>query len=305
MAVPDYQSLMLPLLKIASDGKEHGFSEVLGALAVQFKMTDEERKEQLPSGTQARFENRVRWAQIYLKKAGLLENPRRGRFRVTERGMRVLKEDPPHINVKFLRQYPEFLEFQRASKQDDGQDEQDQKDEIAEQTPEESLESSYQSLRRDLGQELLSRVKGCSPGFFEKLVVDLLVAMGYGGSRIDAGQAVGRSGDGGVDGIIKEDKLGLDAVYLQAKRWEGTVGRPTVQEFAGSLDGYRARKGVLITTSGFSKEARDYADKIEKKIVLIDGEQLVQLMIDHGVGVGEAATYTVKKVDLDYFGDEE
>lgn len=304
MAVPDYQSLMLPLLKITSDGKEHSFGEVVDALALQFRLTDDDRKEMLPSGTQSRFENRVRWAQTYMKKAGLLENPRRGKFLITDRGMKVIKDNHAGINAKFLRQFPEFLEFQKVSRQDAGQ-EQEEKDEAVVQTPEELLESSYQSLRRDLGQELLSRVKGCSPRFFEKLVVDLLVAMGYGGSRIDAGQAVGRSGDGGVDGIIKEDKLGLDAVYLQAKRWEGTVGRPTVQEFAGSLDGYRARKGVLITTSGFSKEAKDYVDKIEKKIVLIDGEQLVQLMIDHGVGVGEAATYTVKKVDLDYFGDEE
>lgn len=290
------------LLKITSDGKEHGFSEVAEALSLHFKLTSDDRKEMLSSGRQAKFENRVGWAQTYMKKAGLLESPGRGKVRITARGLKVLKEGHTDISAKFLRQFPEFMEFQKTSRQEDGQDE---KDEGTEQTPEESLESSDQSLRRDLGQELLSRVKGCSPRFFEKLVVDLLVAMGYGGSRIDAGQAVGRSGDGGVDGIIKEDKLGLDAVYLQAKRWEGTVGRPTVQEFAGSLDGYRARKGVLITTSGFSKEAKDYVDKIEKKIVLIDGEQLVQLMIDHGVGVGEAATYTVKKVDLDYFGDEE
>lgn len=305
MAVPDYQSLMLPLLKIANDGEEHGFSEVLGSLAVQFKLTGEERKEQLPSGTQTRFENRVRWAQIYLKKAGLLENPRRGKFRITERGLTVLKEGPPHINVKFLRQYPEFLEFQKASKQDGGQDEQDQKDEVAEQTPEESLESSYQSLRRDLGQELISRIKDCSPRFFEQLVVDLLVAMGYGGSRKDAGQAVGQSGDGGIDGIIKEDKLGLDVVYIQAKRWKQPVGSPEVTGFIGSVDRKKARKGVLITTSRFTQDAISCVGETEKKIVLIDGEQLAQLMIDHGVGVTQVANYTIKKIDLDYFGDEE
>ena len=304
MAVPDYQSLMLPLLKITNDGKEHGFSEVVDALALQFRLTDDDRKELLPSGTQTRFENRVRWAQAYMKKAGLLENPRRGKFRITERGMKVLKENHTGINAKFLRQFPEFLEFQKVSRQDTGQ-EQEEKDEVIVQTPEESLESSYQNLRRALGQELLERSRSCSPRFFEQLVVDLLVAMGYGGSRQDAGQAVGQSGDEGIDGIIKEDKLGLDVVYVQAKRWERTVGRPDVQAFAGSLEGQRARKGVLITTSQFSQDAKDYVGKIEKKIVLIDGDQLAQLMIDHGIGVTQVANYTIKKIDLDYFGDEE
>jgi restriction system protein len=171
------------------------------------------------------------------------------------------------------------------------------------QTPEETLESSYQNLRSKTAQDLLERVMACSPRFFEQLVVDLLVAMGYGGSRKDAGQAVGQSGDGGVDGIIKEDRLGLDVVHIQAKRWKDTVGRPTVQAFAGSLEGYRARKGVLITTSQFSQEAKSYVTNIEKKIVLIDGEQLTQLMLDYGIGVSEIATYTVKQIDLDYFAD--
>ena len=195
-------------------------------------------------------------------------------------------------------QFPEFAEFRTLSRQND---EQEEKEEEPTQTPEETLESSYQSLRRALAQELLERIKGCPPRFFEKLVVDLLVAMGYGGSRKDAGQAVGQSGDGGIDGIIKEDKLGLDVVYIQAKRWDGTVGRPVVQAFAGSLEGQRARKGVLITTSQFSQDAKDYVNRIEKKIVFIDGEQLAQLMIDHNMGATEVATYTVKKVDLDYF----
>jgi len=179
----------------------------------------------------------------------------------------------------------------------------DIEDDESDQTPEEILEQSYQDLRRDLAEELLERIKDCSPRFFERLVVDLLVAMGYGGSRKDAGQAVGRSGDGGIDGIIKEDRLGLDVVYIQAKKWDGTVGRPAVQTFAGSLDGVRARKGILITTSDFSQPAKDYAEMIEKKIVLIDGQQLAQLMIDHNVGVTEVETYTVKRSDLDYFGD--
>jgi restriction system protein len=301
MAVPNFQSIMLPLLKIASDEQEHSRSEAIDTLALQFELTDEERKELLPSGRQARFDNRVGWARTYLKKAGLLEIPREGRFRITERGLDVLRGNPANINIKFLRQFPEFVEFEKPSRR---ADDQEMVDEGPVQTPEEILESSYQDIRSELAQELLKRVKECSPKFFETLVVDLLVAMGYGGSRKDAGQAVGQSGDGGIDGIIKEDKLGLDIVYIQAKRWEAVVGRPTVQTFNGSLDGLRARKGVLITTSRFSQEAIDYVMKIERKIVLIDGEQLVELMIDHGVGVTEVGTYTVKKVDLDYFGEE-
>jgi restriction system protein len=211
-----------------------------------------------------------------------------------------VQDGPPQIDRKFLEQFPEYADFRALSR---GVEKLDEGGEEASQTPEEILELSYQSLRRDLAQELLERIMRCSSQFFERLVVELLVVMGYGGSRKDAGEAVGQSGDGGIDGIIKEDRLGLDVVYIQAKRWEGTVGRPVVQTFAGSLEGQRARKGILITTSQFSKEARDYVDRIEKKIVLIDGQQLAQLMIDHNVGVAEVETYTVKRVDLDYFGD--
>ena len=303
MAVPDFQSFMLPLLKAVSDGKEYNLSEVVDKLAEQFQLSNEDKKELLPSGRKTRVDDRAGWAQTYLRKAGLLERTGRGKFRVTERGLDVLKSNPDKINIKFLRQYPEFVEFQNLSRQSAKPDA-EAENEILDETPEETLESGYQNLRRNLAQELLDRVKKCSPRFFESLVVDLLVAMGYGGSRKDAGQAVGQSGDDGVDGIIKEDRLGLDVVYIQAKRWEGTVGRPVVQAFAGSLDGQRARKGVLITTSQFSQDAKDYVSRIEKKIVLIDGEQLAQLMIDHGIGVAEVATYTVKKIDLDYFGEE-
>ncbi|MCG3119227.1 MAG: Mrr restriction system protein [bacterium] len=301
MPVPDYQSLMLPLLKLIGNKQEHAFSDVIDTLAREFDLTDAERKEILPSGIQAKFDNRVGWARTYLKKAGLLESVGRGKFRITERGLQILNSNPTVINVKFLRQFPEFLEFQKSSRQENKNEE---KDEEQAQTPEESLESSYQNLRRALAQELLDRIKNLSSKFFERLVVDLLVAMGYGGSRKDAGQAVGQSGDGGIDGIIKEDKLGLDVVYIQAKRWESTVGRPVVQAFAGSLEGQRARKGVLITTSQFSQDAKEYVNRIEKKIVLIDGEQLAQLMIEHGIGVTEIASYIVKKIDLDYFDEE-
>lgn len=301
MAVPDFQSLMLPLMVLSKDNKEHTNSEVIDKLAVIFNLTEQDLKEQLPSGRQTRFNNRVGWATTHLRKAGLLESVGRGKFRITERGQHVLLSNPERIDLKFLKQFPEFIEFRTSSKQNDDEE---MIEPASDQTPEESLESSYQELRQELAQEILSLAKSCTPAFFERLVVDLLVAMGYGGSRKDAGQAVGQSGDGGVDGIIKEDKLGLDVVYIQAKRWEGTVGRPVVQTFAGSLEGFRARKGVLITTSNFSNTAKDYVNRIEKKIVLIDGDQLTQLMIDHGVGVSEVARYTIKKIDLDYFETE-
>lgn len=302
MAVPDYQSLMLPVLQIAGDGLEHTIGETIEIIASHFSLSEAERNELLPSGRQFRFDNRIHWARTYLKQAGLLESTGRGKFRITQRGLEVLKDNPPYINNDLLKQFSEFLEFQSRSTRIE--EPLEDKEEPTH-TPEEILEASYQNLRNELAQELLDRVKACSPRFFERLVVDLLVAMGYGGSRRDAGERIGQSGDGGVDGIIKEDRLGLDVVYIQAKRWEGTVGRPVVQGFAGSLEGFRARKGVLITTSVFSKDAKDYVERIEKKIVLIDGEQLAQFMIDYGIGVAEVATYTVKKADLDYFGEDQ
>ncbi len=301
MAVPGFQELMLPLLRIAGDGDEHSLSELIDTLAVEFGLTDADRNELLPSGRQAKFDNRVGWARTHLGKAGLLESTGRGRFRITDRGIDVLNSNPPEIDIRLLSQFPEFIEFRRLSRSGNRTVEES---EGPNQTPEEILESSYQSLRSALAETLLQRIKACSPRFFERLVVDLLVAMGYGGSRKDAGQAVGQSGDGGIDGTIKEDRLGLDVVYIQAKRWEATVGRPIVQAFAGSLEGLRARKGVLITTSQFSQDAKDYVTRIEKKIVLIDGEELTHLMIDHGVGVAEVASYTVKRVDIDYFDEE-
>ncbi len=298
MAIPDFQSIMLPLLKIVSDGEVHSTNEVIETLASQFKLTEDDRRELLPSGNSRRFNNRVGWARTHLKKAGLIEYPERGKYQITKRGLQVLESEPIEITVSFLKQFSGFMEFIKPVERIT---EPDQTIEQTRETPEEILESSYQSLRSELARDLLDRIKQCSSEFFENLVVDLLVAMGYGGSKQDAGQAVGRSGDGGIDGIIKEDRLGLDVVYIQAKRWEGTVGRPTVQTFAGSLDGQRARKGVLITTSRFSTEAKEYVGLIEKKIVLIDGEQLAQLMMDHSVGVSEIAHYVVKRVDQDYF----
>ena len=236
MAIPDYQSIMLPLLKLAGDRKEHSLREVIEALADEFKLTDEERKELLPSGRQATFDNRVGWARTYMKKAGLLESTKRGYFQITERGLDVLEQNPLQIDNAFLRQFPEFIEFQTP--RDKKRIEQDISDT---QTPGEEIEAAYQGVRQELATELLQTIKSCSPAFFERLVIDLLVKMGYGGTRKDAGQAIGGSGDGGIDGIIKEDRLGLDIVYIQAKRWDGPVGRPEIQKFVGALQGHRAK----------------------------------------------------------------
>ena len=256
--------------------------------------------ELLPSGQQCIFNNRVGWACSYLKKAGLLDSPRRGIFRITDRGRKVLAENLSRIDVKYLERFPEFTVFRAASR---GNNEQIQQfvAETTDKTPEEVLELAHQSLRQSLAQEIVGRILACTPAFFETLVVELLVKMGYGGSRRDAGQRLGQSGDGGIDGIIKEDRLGLDTIYIQAKRWQGSVGRPEVQKFVGALQGQFARKGVFITTSCFTTDAIDYATRLDTKVVLIDGEQLANLMIDFDVGVSVAASYIVKRIDSDYF----
>ena len=292
--------MMLPIVTLMADGKEHTSRELCDTLAVKFQLTEADRTELLPSGRQSRFSNRVTWAIVHLRKAGLLQSIAHGKNTITQRGKDELSKRPDAINIKLLKLFPEYVEFISGSSQ--GPELPEPKE--PPQPPEEALESSYQSLRLALAQELLDRVKQASPQFFEQLVIDLLVAMGYGGSLKDAGEAVGRRGDGGIDGIIKEDKLGLDAIYVQAKRWDGTVGRPDVQAFAGSIMGQRANKGVFITTSQFTKDAKDYVGRIEKKIVLIDGEQLTQLMIDYGIAVTEVASYTIKRIDQDYFSEE-
>lgn len=309
MAIPDYQSIMLPLLSLAGDGETHQFRGSVEALARHFELTETERRVLLPSGKQPTFNNRVGWARTYMTKAGLLESPKRGLLRITDQGSRVLRENPPSINVRFLEQFEQFRAF-RALRHDREVGESEgvvgtsSGETAAEETPEESLEGAFQTLRENLASEILGTVKKCSPEFFEQLVVDLLVHMGYGGSRREAGQAIGRSGDEGIDGIIKEDRLGLDIIYVQAKRWEAVVGRPEVQKFAGALQGQRARKGIFITTSAFSREATDYAKQIETKIILIDGPKLAEYMIDHGVGVTTEATYELKRIDSDYFAEE-
>jgi restriction system protein len=298
MPIPHLQSLFNPVLRIAVDGNEHMMAELREQIADELRLTPEELAQKLPSGTQAVFANRMAWCTVYLTKAGVLERVRPGAFKITNRGRELLALNLPKITIQTLHMYPEFVAFQRGSKNPVViiEPEPDRT-----QTPEEQLANAYKLLRDSLAADLLETPKKSSPAFFEELVVDLLVAMGYGGSVEDAGRAVGRSGDGGIDGIIKEDKLGLDVVYVQAKRWSGNVGRPVVQAFAGSLEGFRARKGVLITTSCYSQDALEYVQRIEKRIVLIDGKQLADLMIDHDIGVNVTHTYKIKRLDSDYF----
>lgn len=301
MSIPDYQSLMLPLLKLAADSNEHSFRDAVDALANQFNLSDSDRREPIPSGTQPLISNRVGWARTYMKKAGLLESKRRGYFNITDRGLSILSEDPSEINAAFLRQFPEFVEWQKPKEKPPTS----KKDEHAvPETPEEQIGISFQQVNQDLANDLIDTVKGCTPLFFERLVIDLLLSMGYGGTRKDAGQAIGKSGDEGIDGIIKEDRLGLDIVYIQAKKWDQVVGRPEIQKFAGALQGKRAKKGIFITTSTFTSNANEYVSNIDSKIVLIDGEDLAQLMIDHNIGVNTVNTYELKRIDSDYFTDE-
>jgi restriction system protein len=303
MPIPDFQSLMRPLLDCASDGKEHASRDIVERLAVRFGLTDVERKQLLPSGNQEVFVNRVAWAKTHLKMACLLDSPKRGYLNITPLGLNVLSEFPERIDLKVLRQQPGYLEARGGTKSET-QSKASSQDVEASQTPEEQIELASLALRNSLGSEILSKLRVSSPSFFENLVVELLVAMGYGGTRKDAGQAIGRSGDEGIDGIIKEDRLGLDTIYIQAKRWLQTVGRPEIQKFAGALQGFRAKKGIFITTSDFSREAIEYASRIDSRIVLIDGEMLWNLMIDFGIGVSKIATYEIKKIDNDYFDEE-
>lgn len=276
--------------------------ESLEHLAKHFELSEQERKQMLPSGQQELFTNRVAWAKTHLRMAGLVEGTARGIFKITPQGRKVLREAPGRIDLRTLQKQPGYLAARGARKERGGSTESAATNESR--TPEEEIEESYQALRDSLGKDLLQRLKSASPSFFERIVVELLVRMGYGGTRKDAGQAIGKSGDEGVDGIIKEDRLGLDAIYVQAKKWENTISRPEIQKFAGALQGFRAKKGIFITTSDFSKEAIEYAAKIDSRIVLIDGEQLWNLMIDFGVGVTTIATYEIKKVDTDYFNEE-
>lgn len=304
MPVPDYQAFMLPLLKFHADGKIHPLNEAFTSLAKEFSLSESELEELLPSGRQTKFRNRVAWARTYLTKAGLLAAVKRGHFVITKDGRSTLAEKPDRIDVRFLRRFPSFVDFHQAKPSGELSTHIALPTVAPSESPEEQIESAHDQLNKALAAELLARIKSALPVFFERLVVELLLKMGYGGSRQDAGRAIGRSGDGGIDGIINEDRLGLDSIYLQAKRWENPVGRPEIQKFAGALAEHRAKKGVFITTSAFTKEALASATKHDARIVLIDGEKLATLMIDHGLGVTLEATYEVKRTDSDYFADE-
>jgi restriction system protein len=312
MSVPDYQSLMYPVLAELSDGKERLLRDVRDLVAARLQLSEADLAEMIPSGRQSMFANRANWAHVYLKQAGLLQTVRRGVYQITDRGRQALRERPESINNEYLRQFPEFLEFLEraygsgATDENAGRPAAQAAAELGSQTPDEQVREGYRRARSGVAVELLDRLRRVSPAFFEQLVVDLLVAMGYGGSHDDAASVIGRSGDEGIDGIIKEDKLGLENIYIQAKRWKenSTVGRPEIQQFAGALQGQKARKGVFITTSSFTREAREYAKAVQATIVLIDGPQLAELMLDHGVGVSVQQTIKLFKVDEDYFVED-
>ena len=299
--IPTYEKIMLPLLKFLGDRKEHSLQETHDALANEFRLTEEERRELLPSGQQPIFRNRLGWARTYMNKAKLIESTKRAHFKITERGTAVINENPAEITAEYLNKYPEFVEFKLFRKPKDNNTQLEFKEIENNITPEETLEYAYQKLRSELAKEVLEAVKNCSPNFFEKLVVDLLIKMGYGGSRKDAGEALGKSGDGGIDGIIKEDKLGLDTIYIQAIKWENSVPVKEIRDFTGALASKKARKGIFITTSSFPQSVYDFVTHVEYKIVLIDGEQLAYFMIENNVGLSTINEYRVKKIDSDYF----
>jgi restriction system protein len=291
-------------MKLSADKNIHMFRDVINELSEHFKLTEEEKKELLPSGKQPIFENRSGWAKTHLKKAGLLSYPRRGCIQITDRGLSVLEKNIDRIDMKFLKQFDEYNEFINITNQNKPDDE--STNEMETHTPEELMETAFQNIKRTLADEIFDKIRDVSPSFFEKLVVDLLVKMGYGGSIKDAGKAIGKTGDEGIDGTIKEDKLGLDVIYIQAKRWkEGNiVGRPELHKFVGALAGQGAKKGIFITASTFSKDAIEYTPKNETKIILIDGIQLAELMIEYNVGVSHQQIYEIKRIDNDYFEEE-
>ncbi len=303
MPIPDYQTIMLHLLQLTANKKERSLKDIIEVLSNEFHLTEEDKSELLPSGQTFLFGNRVGWARTYLKKAVLIDSPKRGTVMITERGLSILKKKPKRIDVALLKQFPEFLAFQNIKKEGADKESIPHID-ISTQTPQETIDNAYQNIRQSLVQEILERVKSLSPIFFERLVVNLLVRMGYGGSIKDAGKATRLTNDEGIDGIIKEDRLGLDFIYIQAKRWtDSSVGRPDIQSFVGALDGQRANKGIFITTSTFSNTATEYVKTISKKVILIDGQQLAEYMIDYNIGVSTVQTFELKRIDNDYFDE--
>lgn len=306
MPVPDFQTLMRPLLDEYATGGERRIADVRAVLAERLGLTEEELAERLPSGLARTFDNRVGWAATYLYRVGLLARPRRSVYVVTERGWNVLAANPERVDLGVLSQFPEFAQFRKASgARRTSRTAAETTNVVTETaTPEERIDAAYQELRQALIAEVRDRISAVSPTAFEDLVLDVLHAMGYGDGTEHSRLRTGASGDAGIDGVIREDRLGLDVVYVQAKRWESTVGRPVVQGFVGALQGARASKGIIFTASAFSGEAHEYAASVSPRVVLVDGEHLAALMIDHNVGVSDRETYAVKRVDNDYFGDD-
>jgi restriction system protein len=301
MAVPDFQSLMLPLLQFASDEQEHTQVEAREILANQLSMNEADLAERTSGGGQPKFANRIAWAKVHLQGAGLLETVRRGVFRITPRGREVLGRKPSSLVLRDLSEFAEYRSFRNMGEQQDKNTSTQTNVEPNDLTPFEVLEQAHAVMHQSLVGELQALVKANSPSFFEQLVIQLLVRMGYGGSQQEAARAVGKSGDEGIDGIIDEDRLGLEVIYVQAKRWKEAVQRPELQKFVGALQGKRAKKGVFITTSDFTNGAREYVRNIDNKVVLIDGQRLAELMIEFGVGVTTISSYAIKRIDLDFF----
>ncbi|RLD73124.1 MAG: restriction endonuclease [Bacteroidetes bacterium] len=305
MPIPDFQSFFYPILKLSSDKKEHSLKEVREHLTNHFSLTEEDKSERVPSGTQTKFDNRIYWTKSYFVKAKLVISTKRGHFEITKRGIAFLEKYQDRITIKDLKQIEEFKEFSLGT----GTEKKNRNDvktnvlTVEDKTPLETLEDSFQFIQKELAEELLEKIKINTWQFFEDLVIDLMVKMGYGGSRKTAGSHIRRTNDEGIDGIINEDKLGLDVIYLQAKRWtkNGGIGRPEIQKFVGALHGKRAKKGVFITTGHFVKNSYEYVKTIDPKVVLIDGETLANLMIEHSLGTSTVESYEIKKIDLDYF----
>jgi restriction system protein len=306
MTVPDFQTLMRPLLQQYAGGDEKQIADARAELAREFDLSDEDLAEQLPSGLARTFDNRVGWAATYLHRTGLLARPRRSVYAITERGRDLLAANPDRVDLGVLSQFPEFHEFRKARgrRRRRAPDSTVELVETTSATPEELIEAAYQELRQALIGEIQERIAAMSSTAFEDLVLDVLYGMGYGDGTEHSRLRTGASGDAGIDGVIREDRLGLDVVYVQAKRWEATVGRPVVQAFVGALQGARASKGIIFTASNFSSDAEAYAASVSPRVILVDGERLAELMIDHDVGVSVRETYPVKRVDSDYFGDE-
>lgn len=301
MPIPDFQSVMRPVLQAVSDGSQHKLPDVVETVCQHFQLSDEDRALRLPSGKQTYIKNRIGWARTYLTKAGLLSMPKRATIQITDRGLEALRVQPDRVDVRYLKKFPEFVAFHAVRPTE----QQGVADVVSSDiTPDEQISIAYRSLNEALSDELLQTILVSTPTFFEQLVVDLMIAMGYGGSRAEAGKATKATGDDGIDGIIKEDKLGLDFIYLQAKRWKNTVPRPEIDKFIGALTRQRARKGVFITTSDFSSGAREAAVGLDVKIVLIDGRELANLMIDNGLGVTTKETYAIRHLDTDYFNED-